>query len=476
MPAGEHRARPSLATTVTNWASAACSVLGVDGQDAGSRPSGSEPQGSVQNTSHNGSQNTPQNSPQNTPDIHAQRGSSRVPATAVAFSGGGDSVCLLAQAVAGQYGDAPVAALIVDHGLRPGSRADAEWAQAAAMELGVEARILTWDTPSTGASGRSGHAAARAGRHALLAEACAQVGARRLLLGHTQDDQLETALMRLARPSVSARGLAGLWPQSPSPAWPQGRGVELVRPMLTDSREQLRIQLRRQGRAWLDDPANGYARFERVRARCAIEQFSPDQRQALLAAVSAAQALDSQVQTVAWSRLRAMDDLGQGRLGLPLAAFHRLPNPVAMLMLDAALDAATGDPRPRRTDGGLRLLKALQRGARQTLTFAGAMVEVDPVVDRVCFSRDPGVVHGRAGGAGIGERVGHPGDCVVWDGRFALNVGQTPVRILAGENGAPRVHTWEGRVCEIETTWLGWDLLARRCHAGSARFEACDGA
>ena len=63
--------------------------------------------------------------------------------------------------------------------------------------------------------------AARAARHAALEAAADRLGATRIALGHTADDQAETVLMRLLE-GTGVRGLAGI---------PPVRG-RLIRPLI----------------------------------------------------------------------------------------------------------------------------------------------------------------------------------------------------------------------------------------------------
>jgi tRNA(Ile)-lysidine synthase len=85
-----------------------------------------------------------------------------------------------------------------------------------------------------------------------------------VLTAHTQDDQAETVVMRLARGS----GVDGL---SAMETGTVRDGVTLVRPLLPVSRERLRDTLRQAGMTWIDDPTNENTAHERVRVRKALD-------------------------------------------------------------------------------------------------------------------------------------------------------------------------------------------------------------
>ena len=184
---------------------------------------------------------------------------------AVALSGGGDSMALLDLACAwAKARRRRVLALTVDHGLNPDSAGWSRRAEAAARRAGAGWRGLTWTgpKPSTGLP-----AAAREARHRLLAEAAREAGARVILTGHTADDVAESGWMR-ARGST----LGTLRDWSPSPVWPEGRGLMLLRPLLGETRAALRDHLTARGLDWIEDPANGDLRFARSRARQALAE------------------------------------------------------------------------------------------------------------------------------------------------------------------------------------------------------------
>ncbi|HKR89031.1 MAG TPA: tRNA lysidine(34) synthetase TilS, partial [Phenylobacterium sp.] len=183
---------------------------------------------------------------------------------ALALSGGGDSVALLHLATTWtQARGRRLVALTVDHRLQPQSRAWTEACADHAARLGAGFQALAWEgeKPLRGLP-----AAARAARHRLLADAARALSAQVLLIGHTADDVLEARAMRAAGSTTPE---PREW--SPSPVWPQGRGLFLLRPLLALRRPDLRAWLQGRSERWIEDPANADPRFARARARAALE-------------------------------------------------------------------------------------------------------------------------------------------------------------------------------------------------------------
>ena len=167
----------------------------------------------------------------------------------VALSGGPDSLALTAAAAV----TLPTTALIVDHGLQPGSDAVAETARRHAMGLGcVGATVLRVQVGSQGGP----EAAARSARYAALE--AARAGAP-VLLAHTLDDQAETVLLGLGRGS-GPRSIAGMRPCDPP--W--------YRPLLGVRRRSTRAACAELGLTAWDDPHNRDPRFTRVRLRTEV--------------------------------------------------------------------------------------------------------------------------------------------------------------------------------------------------------------
>ncbi|HZW16533.1 MAG TPA: tRNA lysidine(34) synthetase TilS, partial [Brevundimonas sp.] len=187
---------------------------------------------------------------------------------ALALSGGGDSMALLAVA-AGWASDhrRRVLALTVDHHLNPDSPGWTAFARDTALAAGADWRGLSWEGPKPVAGLP---AAARAARHRLIADAARAAGARVVLFAHTADDVAEGDVMR-----AEGSTLGRLRDWSPSPVWPEGRGLMLLRPMLDVRRRELRDWLTGRGTDWIDDPSNSDPKYARSRARASLLPGQP---------------------------------------------------------------------------------------------------------------------------------------------------------------------------------------------------------
>ncbi len=190
------------------------------------------------------------------------------PFVAVAVSGGPDSLALtiVADRWTRRRGGR-IAALIVDHRLRPESAAEVEKVARWLDARGIAHAVLVWDgdKPATGIQ-----EAARAARYRLLAEWCVSHGCLHLMTAHHREDQAETYLIR-RRAGSGLDGLAGM------AAVRELRGVRLVRPLLGVAKARLAALLDSERQAYLSDPSNRNQAFERARLRLAMDAASaPD--------------------------------------------------------------------------------------------------------------------------------------------------------------------------------------------------------
>jgi tRNA(Ile)-lysidine synthase len=331
----------------------------------------------------------------------------------VALSGGGDSLALLYLAKAwADRAARPLVALTVDHGLQPASRDWNRFAAERAARLGVPHRVLAWlgEKP-----GRGLPAAARGARHALLAQAARAAGARVILMGHTADDLMEAETMRAAGASAPS---PRAW--SPSPAWPQGRGVFLLRPLLGHRRADLRALLAARGETWIEDPANDDPRYARTLARRRLSRS--------LAAPPPAVEMRPR-----WSGL---DDVREG-IGGELTAPRTVLADGDCAVIGALALCAAGTTRPPSAASLGRIAARLRQGERFVASLAGARVEA--LGAAVMFCRE------------IGERARRgdseaplPSGESVFDGRFELRTAMDDCVIDALRGRAARL-TPQGR-------------------------------
>ena len=151
---------------------------------------------------------------------------------AVAFSGGVDSTCLLHlldQVIRGsddaELRNLSLLALHVDHGFQSTSPQMARACESFASKLSIPYRTLKipwWEPPypalPTIIQGSGVEEIARAARYNILFDAMTREGASVLLVAHHLDDQIETALMRIARGS----GVIGASGMRPVRRWGMG--------------------------------------------------------------------------------------------------------------------------------------------------------------------------------------------------------------------------------------------------------------
>lgn len=178
----------------------------------------------------------------------------------IAVSGGADSVALARAMCQIRNGKGCVVAHF-NHRLRGDqSDRDEEFVRSLCNELGIEGRFGHWDRPSNyRPSGEGWESAARHERYKFLTAAAHAAGARYLLTAHSQDDQIETVLLRILR-GTGVSGLAGI------PVHRRlSEALTVVRPLLAIARTEVLAYLSRS--AFREDASNQDRKFMRNRVR-----------------------------------------------------------------------------------------------------------------------------------------------------------------------------------------------------------------
>ncbi len=274
---------------------------------------------------------------------------------------------------------------------------------------------------------------ARRARHALLAEAARAAGARVILTGHTLDDRREAAWLR-----AQGGTLGRLRDWSPSPVWPEGRGLMLLRPLIDLPRADLRAWLVARGIDWRDDPANVDPAQPRARAR---------------AAIAAGATIAPEPLPPAPTPLSGVERLPAGALGLPRT--------LDATTLAAAVVCAGGGEAMPRGDRLARLSARLAGTGRDTVaTLAGARIIARD--DRILVAREAGEWV-RRGEPVCALRPGHP---TVWDGRFEVAALAPGWRVVPGRGRLARLSAEDRRAL------ADWPAVLRPVAPLLARGEA----
>ncbi len=338
----------------------------------------------------------------------------------IACSGGSDSLALLLLASdwARQNGRS-LHVLTVDHALRAESRAEAEFVSGVSARLGWPCDVLNWDAarPGSGLQSR-----ARAARHALLASACRRHGLPVLLMAHTRDDQAETVALRLAAGGNwhSATGMAY---QAPSPAWPEGRDLTLVRPCLGVSRSTLRAVLTQRGERWIDDPSNTDPHYARIRmrdrlARLRTAGFLTERLAALAEDLAPIQLVERRSAWLAAQTCLVLRDWGGAEI--ELAAWAGITPTVRLTLLEALVSAISGQAlSPSRAR-----LQPLDAALLSAQPRSGCGVGLlPPAKGRAMMIRDRGALFGRVDHAASQPWLDAADGSRVFDGRFEIRAG-----------------------------------------------------
>ena len=180
----------------------------------------------------------------------------------VALSGGSDSVAMtfLLRELA-EHDDFSIAGLAhLNHRLRPSADRDELFCRNLATRLNLRILVESLDVKGY-ARGQnlSVEDAARRSRYNFLERAATALGADLIAVGHTQDDQAETFLLKLMR-GAGSTGLAGIYPR-------RGR---VIRPLLETSRAEIQSYLAGRGETWVEDETNDDLDNPRNRIRHAV--------------------------------------------------------------------------------------------------------------------------------------------------------------------------------------------------------------
>lgn len=323
----------------------------------------------------------------------------------------------------------PPLALTVDHGLRSESSAEATRVAVWARKIGVPHETLKWTgrKPS-----QNIQAHAREARYRLIGERMQTEGVSVLLTGHTQDDQAETFLLRLARGS-GLDGLSGMASVAPFPV-AGFQDLKIARPLLNIPHARLTATLDQRGQEWLTDPSNANDRFTRIKIRNAAEALEDaglTNERIATAAAHLARAREAIEADVAALLAAAVDATPWGYALIDTQNFATAPREVALRALARILEVVGGaayPPRFEQTEAALDWLTSPQ--AKPTGRTLGGCRLARRDGNAVLATREEAALAKEAEALTL-----EPGATGLWDRRFLIAVpnsakGRVDVRCL----------------------------------------------
>jgi len=283
-----------------------------------------------------------------------------------AVSGGADSTAMLtALAALRKEARFSLFCVHVEHGIRPAeeSLGDAKAVQALCEKLKVPCRVITIPRGKIAAfaseSGIGIEAAARHFRHRAMSAERRRVRADWILTAHTQDDLLETLLMRFLRGS----GPAGLAPMIRK----RNRG-RILRPLLDVSRQDVLSYLEEKNIQYRIDSTNDDISFLRNRVRHKLvpilDAHFPFWRSSVLALADTQELVADFLESEAKKRLPWESLPGQAHLKLREEDFLSAPLILREEAVFAAVDALAeqDSQKPLRSPKRSVIRRAVREG------------------------------------------------------------------------------------------------------------------
>ncbi|NIO39642.1 MAG: tRNA lysidine(34) synthetase TilS, partial [Burkholderiales bacterium] len=232
-----------------------------------------------------------------------------------------------------------------------------------------------------------------------------------IVTAHTQDDQAETFLMRLARGS----GIDGLTVMPTARRLGSATDCTLVRPFLGLPGARLVATLESHGLEWIEDPSNEQDQFERVRIRKArddLEQLGLTNEKIALSAQRLARARAAlDLATDKLQEEANLDVHGGAFAEIDAQALLCGAEELRLRLMTRLIAAFGGQAEPARLAKLEALVERLTQPSFEAATLGGCIVSRHG--DKVCIVREPGRIS-------LPEIALEPGNSMTWDRRFRV--------------------------------------------------------
>jgi len=263
-------------------------------------------------------------------------------------SGGSDSVFLLhfLHHLSKRY-PLTIHVAHLNHGFRKEAEREADFVRGISEGLGVPITLRTIDVPSYAEEKRlSRQEAAREVRYSFFKEVADEIGANKIALGHTSDDQAETFLMRMIR-GAGAKGMGGIHPCSEFTV--HGSGFTIIRPLIEIGRREIIDYLRDKGIPFIEDPSNITPVYLRNRIRNELiplieKNYNPKVKEGFVRSAEILREEDSFLEAYTKNLLPGLIRLRKnGRIEISLNPFLDLDRAIQRRIVRISLEGLRGN-------------------------------------------------------------------------------------------------------------------------------------
>ncbi len=337
-----------------------------------------------------------------------------------ALSGGPDSVCLLLILDSlKQCLGIDLYAAYIEHGLRPEETPDEiDFCSRLCLSLKVPFSVKSVDVKSFARAHRlNKQEAARELRYEALDETSRAVGAGKIALGHTADDQAETVIMRLIR-GAGTLGLSGIPPVRKN----------IVRPLIGITRKEIECFLDTVQTGFVIDSSNREDKYMRNKVRHtvmpALKGLNPDAVMTIASAADIFREEDHYFELqVTKALMKLISRKSDTSIELFILPMEKMDKPLARRILRRAVSAVKG----------LRGVSFIHIEAMLDLLKSGH------AGDRICLPRGVRAIKGYSTFIITCERpealetytINGPGELVIRETAMALTCASVDIRDLA---------------------------------------------
>ena len=271
---------------------------------------------------------------------------------AVALSGGSDSLALtiLLQQILTKA-DNRLIAITIDHQLRAESSQEALKVKSLLSNYNIEHHIIPWLGPKPSGNLQE---KARLVRYQLLTDYCQQNNITYLATGHQQNDQAENFIIR-AEHGSGVYGLSGITKLT------EFNQIQIIRPLLNFSKDELQTFLKKQNIEWIEDPSNQNERFTRVKVRNFLNKHPEWISKLAKVSDNLARAKDA-IEYLLEKSMENVTSINSNEALIDLLAFNKLPQEIRFRMISRVLQTISNNPKPARAERIERLLTKLEMG------------------------------------------------------------------------------------------------------------------